>query len=101
MTGREKCELMKTLRREIAEANGIVYLSSECDFIGDCPGHCPKCDAEARYLDTELNLLMKKGQPIQVASLSYSAFLKKLDSSDDAPVSSGEENPDDFDMGLF
>ena len=62
MTGKEKCELLKAMRREIAEANGIVYLTSECTFQGNCPGYCPKCDAEARYLDSELNRLAKEGK---------------------------------------
>ena len=75
MTGKEKCELLKAMRKEIAEANGIVYLTSECTFQGDCPGFCPKCDAEARYLDSELNRLAKEGKDIKVSGLTYQNFL--------------------------
>ncbi len=75
MTGKEKCELLKAMRQEIAEANGIVYLTSECTFQGDCPGFCPKCDAEARYLDSELNRLAKEGKDIKVSGLTYQNFL--------------------------
>ena len=75
MTGKEKCELLKAMRKEIAEANGIVYLTSECTFQGDCPGFCPKCDAEARYLDSELNRLAKEGKDIKVSGLTYQKFL--------------------------
>ena len=75
MTGREECALMKALRKEIAEANGIIYLSSECDFVGDCPGHCPKCDDEARYLDAELARLANEGVTIKLAHLPYQDFI--------------------------
>lgn len=79
MTGKEKCELLKAMRREIAEANGIVYLTSECTFQGDCPGYCPKCDAEARYLDSELNRLAKEGKEIKVSNMVYKSFMESLD----------------------
>ena len=43
MTGKEKCNLLRQIRKEIAESNDIVYLTTECDYTGnDCPGTCPK-----------------------------------------------------------
>ena len=78
MTGREECALMKALRKEIAEANGIIYLSSECDFVGDCPGHCPKCDAEAKHLDDELNRIAKEGQAITLPSTVYKEIMLSI-----------------------
>lgn len=75
MTGKEKCRLLKQIRKEIAEANGIVYLTSECDYNGnDCTGTCPKCDAELRYLDSELNRIAASGTPITLAGLSLETF---------------------------
>ena len=64
MTGKEKCELLRSIRREIAERNGIEYLSAECHHEGDCLGTCPKCDAEARFLNSELERLVKEGQSV-------------------------------------
>lgn len=90
MTGKEKCELLKAMRKEIAEANGIVYLTSECTFQGDCPGFCPKCDAEARYLDSELNRLAKEGKDIKVSGLTYQKFLATAE----ATVASTQSVPD-------
>ena len=90
MTGKEKCELLKAMRKEIAEANGIVYLTSECTFQGDCPGFCPKCDAEARYLDSELNRLAKEGKDIKVSGLAYQKFLATAE----ATAASRESVPD-------
>ena len=65
MNGKEKCNLLKAMRKEIAEANGIPYNSAECPHTGDCPGYCPKCDEEARYLDTELERLEANGAEIK------------------------------------
>ena len=75
MTGKEKCELLKAMRREIAEANGIVYLSADCTNQGDCRGYCEKCDAEARFLDAELNRLAKEGKAIKVTGFAYRSVL--------------------------
>lgn len=92
MTGKEKCELLKAMRREIAEANGIVYLTSECTFQGNCPGYCPKCDAEARYLDSELNRLAKEGKEIKVSNIAYNEFLESINaSSTDIDIEDGNE----------
>ena len=71
MTGKEKCNLLRQIRKEIARTNGIEYLTSECDYQGnDCPGTCPKCDAEIRYLESELNRRAAMGYPITLAGLS-------------------------------
>lgn len=64
MTGKEKCELLRSIRREIAERNGIEYLSADCHHEGDCLGTCPKCDAEARYLNSELERLVREGRSV-------------------------------------
>ena len=92
MTGKDKCELLKAMRREIAEANGIVYLTSECTFQGNCPGYCPKCDAEARYLDSELNRLAKEGKEIKVSNIAYNEFLESINaSSTDIDIEDGNK----------
>ena len=75
MTGKEKCELLKAMRREIAEANGIIYLSADCTNQGNCRGYCEKCDAEARFLDAELNRLAKEGKTIKVTGFAYRSVL--------------------------
>ncbi|MGN1137503.1 MAG: DNA-directed RNA polymerase subunit alpha C-terminal domain-containing protein [Oscillospiraceae bacterium] len=68
MTGKEKCELLRAIRREIAERNGIEYLSAECHHEGDCLGTCPKCDAEARFLNSELERLVREGKSVDYMS---------------------------------
>ncbi len=48
--GKQTCKILKEIRRQIAEANGIEFVTSECRYKGDCLGTCPKCEAEVRYL---------------------------------------------------
>ena len=59
MTGKEKCDLLKKMRAEIAKENGIKgFEYKECQFGDDCPGYCPACDDEAEALRV---LLKQKG----------------------------------------
>ena len=56
--GKAKCELLKTVRCEIAQANSIEYTARECSHQGDCPGTCPLCEMELANLSADLR---KKG----------------------------------------
>lgn len=70
MTGKEKCKILKDLRNRIALANGIIFVSSECDFEGECFGFCPKCDSEVRFLENALMEKAKMGLEINLESLA-------------------------------
>ena len=75
MTGKEKCRLLRQIRREIAETNQISYFPTECTYLGDdCKGTCPMCEAEARYLDKKLNEKVAKGEAITVSGISLNTF---------------------------
>lgn len=52
--GKLICNILKDVRRKIAEANGIEYIPAKCDHQGDCMGTCPMCEAELQYLEQEL-----------------------------------------------
>lgn len=52
--GKRKCEVLKDIRRKIAESEGIKYAPAECHHEGDCPGTCPRCEAEVQYLEREI-----------------------------------------------
>lgn len=52
--GKEKCEALKSIRQQIAQANGIAYSPHPCTHQGDCPGTCPACEAEVQYLEREI-----------------------------------------------
>lgn len=79
MTGKEKCELLKRIRREIARANGIEYETTDCTFQGDCYGFCPKCDSEVMYLERELQKKAQEGENIQLTGLAYTSFLDTVE----------------------
>lgn len=55
MRGKEKCELLKDIRRKIAEQYGLTYHPTECIHEGDCRGTCPHCDAELKDLQHRLD----------------------------------------------
>ena len=50
MQGKQTCKILKEIRKQVARANDIEYVVSECQYKGDCLGTCPKCEAEVRYL---------------------------------------------------
>lgn len=70
MKGKSKCRILKEIRRKIAAENGIEFVTSECKYQGDCSGTCPKCEAEVRYLETELNKRKNAGKAIAVAGIA-------------------------------
>ena len=59
--GKRICNALKAVRRHIADENGIELNQAECKHTGDCLGTCPKCEAEARYLE---HTLMRPAEPI-------------------------------------
>lgn len=66
MTGKEKCEILKQIRYEIAKRNGINYTPSVCNNESDCLGYCPICEKEAEYIISELNQRIKDGHPVKI-----------------------------------
>ena len=70
MQGKEKCKALKEIRKQIAENNDIKYVVDECEHKGDCKGTCPKCEAEVRYLEKELEKKRLLGQKVAIAGVS-------------------------------
>ena len=73
MNGKDKCKILKQIRQEIASANDIPYIIENCKYQGDCKGTCPKCEADLRYLETQLDKRRRKGLSIMVAGMSLLA----------------------------
>ena len=72
MKGKERCKILKDIRRQIAENNDIEFVTSECKHKGDCLGTCPKCEDELRYLERELEKKQRLGKAVMVAGLAVS-----------------------------
>lgn len=70
MNGKNKCKILKEIRREIARNNDIEFVTSDCTFQGDCTGTCPKCEAELRYLEQELGKRQRTGKAVAVAGIA-------------------------------
>ena len=69
MTGKNKCKILKDIRRQIAENNDINLVIEECMHRGECLGTCPRCEAEVRYLERELEKRRALGKKVAVAGL--------------------------------
>ena len=68
--GKQKCRILKEIRRQIAEANDIELITSECKYRGDCLGTCPKCEAEVHYLEQQLLFRRRMGLVIKIVGVS-------------------------------
>lgn len=70
MNGKQKCNILKNIRRDIAKANDIPLEIPECTHKGDCLGTCPRCEAEVRFLERGLEARRKRGLKIALAGIS-------------------------------
>lgn len=68
--GRNICNTLKAIRKQIADANGIDYSPEECNYKGECMGTCPKCEQDVRDLEHELHLRQMAGKAIKVAGIA-------------------------------
>ena len=68
--GKSTCKLLKNIRQQIADANGISYQPKECHHKGDCAGTCPACEEEIRYLERELKARKGNGFGMKVAGIA-------------------------------
>ena len=68
--GKSTCKLLKDIRQQIADANGISYRPKECQHKGDCAGTCPACEEEIRYLEHELKARKGNGFGMKVAGIA-------------------------------
>ena len=68
--GKSTCKLLKDIRQQIADANGISYQPKECHHKGYCAGTCPACEEEIRYLERELKARKGNGFGMKVAGIA-------------------------------
>ena len=68
--GKQTCKILKEIRKQIAAENDIELITSECTHKGDCLGTCPKCEAEVRYLERELEKRQRLGKAAVFAGMT-------------------------------
>ena len=102
--GKSTCKLLKDIRQQIADANGISYQPKECHHKGDCAGTCPACEEEIRYLERELKARKGNGFGMKVAGIAAgicatvmpmtaAAQAVKSDSTTNRPVHTAKKAP--------
>jgi len=106
MNGKSKCKILKQIRQKIADENDIAYVTSECQYQGECSGTCPKCEAEVRYLEQELEKRRRLGKAIAVAGIaatlvvSSAGCLPAFQPTAGAPLPPSYTDPIDGDVVL-
>ena len=91
--GKNICHALKTIRKQVAEANGIDYTPAPCHFHGDCSGTCPACEAEVQYIESQLGRLRLAGKAVKVAGLALGlTMVAGCNSSPGTPLSATDKS---------
>ena len=91
--GKNICHALKTIRKQVAEANGIDYTPAPCHFHGDCSGTCPACEAEVPYIESQLGRLRLAGKAVKVAGLALGlTMVAGCNSSPGTPPSASDKS---------
>ena len=75
MKGKQICSYLKSVRREVAAANGIDLEIPDCTFEGECPGTCPRCEAEVRQLEQALSQRQSLSQKVAFVGVAMGLAL--------------------------
>lgn len=90
--GRKICETLKSVRKSIAEANNICYEPRECNHKGDCNGTCPACEAEVKYIESELSLRKQMGEVIRIAGVAAGIGTLAMSCTYNSPSQNSTDN---------
>ena len=74
MEGKEKCKILKELRKRIADLNGIEYTITNCSNEANCLGTCAQCDAEIKYLEEQIQSLIENGDSVNLIGIADNLF---------------------------
>ena len=92
--GKRTCEILKDVRRKIAQENDIPLVERECTHEGDCRGTCPYCELEVRYLERELSKRRALGKAVTVAGIAVSAMMMGACHSPKTPATPAGSEPE-------
>ena len=92
--GKRTCEILKDVRRKIAQENDIALVERECTHEGDCRGTCPYCESEVRYLERELSKRRTLGKAVTVAGIAVSAMMMGACHSPKTPATPAGSEPE-------
>ena len=97
MRGKSICKVLKTIRKQVADANDIKYEPRECHHQGDCRGTCPACEAEVKYIEQQLDIRRQLGKAVAIVGIS--AGLSALTSCNARNSSAVSEDQNSIDRG--
>lgn len=86
MTGKETCARLREIRNEIAVQNGLEPIPDTCSHVGDCPGTCPKCDAELKSLSEKLEARARLKKRVALAGVSVGLCAALVGCSAETPI---------------
>ena len=92
--GKRTCEILKDVRRKIAQENDIPLVERECTHEGDCRGTCPYCESEVRYLERELSKRRALGKAVTVAGIAVSTMMMGACHSPKTPATPPGSEPE-------
>ena len=87
--GKQTFKILKEIRKQIAEENDIKLVIEECTYQGDCLGTCPKCEAEVRYLERELEKRQRMGKAAIFAGMTIGTAIIAAGCGPLAPTPNG------------
>ena len=90
MKGKQICSYLKSVRREVAAANGIDLEIPDCTFDGECPGTCPRCEAEVRQLEQALSQRQRLSPKVAIVGVAMGLALSGM-----SAASAQNVNPSD------
>jgi len=98
--GKKLCELLKSIRVKIAEANNIDYEPHECHNEKNCSGTCPLCDAELEYLTKEIEKMLYYNEKALIDILSPEELecCLEMQKDEDQFVLDGVETPQEYEV---
>ncbi len=70
--GKSICNILKEIRKQIADANDIEFTPSVCHHQGECSGTCPMCESEKSFIEQQISLKQKAGQAIKIVGIASS-----------------------------
>ena len=102
--GKQVCKILKDIRKQIADENDIEFVTSECQHKGDCAGTCPKCEAELRYLESQLARRSAAGFPARLAGIALGVAVvapafTSCDLTDKGKPLAGDIPPEELPLG--
>lgn len=78
MKGKETCNYLKAVRREVAAANGLELAIPECTYEGECQGTCPRCESEVRQLEQALSMRRSLSQKVSILGVAAGLALSGM-----------------------